>query len=791
LVAALAGLIAGTAAAQEPRVGYVYPAGGRQGTLLHVIAGGQQLRPVSEAFVSGEGVRATVIRLVPTMRKLEREQFPEARKRLTDLRQDPRADIVRMEPDRAAPAKPPVPAAGVKPDAPKGQPAAAAPGVAATPAAKPAAKPNAPPEIAIESLGLRELECYLNIARTLDKRQQNAQLAEGVLIEIEIDPNAAPGDRELRLVGPNGLSNPVRFQVGTLPEAYEQEPIGRETAEEALPIVAPCTINGQIMPGDRDRYRVHARRGERLVIDVDARRLMPYLADAVPGWFEPVVALYDAAGREVPLADEARVGPDPALMYQIPADGEYQLEVHDSLYRGREDFVYRITVGELPYITRMFPLGSRAGVSATTMLSGWNLTSGRALLDTSPGGGEIRTMQILRGGRRSNEVAYAVDDLPEQSETSPGTDSNSPSTISLPHIINGRIGKPGEIDVFRVEGAPGQLLVAEIQARRLGSRLDSRLTITDASGTVLGSNDDMDVPPAGVGSAGGVGLLTDNADSYLRITLPASGMYCVRVADACGKGGEEFGYRLRLSAPRPDFEARVTPSGINVGAGRCVPLTVYALRKDGFDGDIEVSLTDSSGGFTLQGARIPSGRDHVRLTISAPADPTGRPVVLALEGRARIGDRPVVRRIIPAEDMTQAFAYHHLVPSRELLAMTLGGRPNPQTVALADASPVRIPAGGTAEVLMKAPARAWVRGIELALNDPPDGITLESVKDTPGGVTLMLRSDAKKTPVGLRDNLIVGAYRTPARPGAGAPAQRQARAAAGFLPAISFEVVAP
>jgi hypothetical protein len=31
----------------------------------------------------------------------------------------------------------------------------------------------------------------------------------------------------------------------------------------------------------------------------------------------------------------------------------------DALYRGREDFVYRIAIGELPFVTDIFPLGGR------------------------------------------------------------------------------------------------------------------------------------------------------------------------------------------------------------------------------------------------------------------------------------------------------------------------------------------------------------------------------------------------------------------------------------------------
>ena len=122
-----------------------------------------------------------------------------------------------------------------------------------------------------------------------------------------------------------------------------------------------ATVNGQVGPGGVDRCRFQALKGQHLVVACSARELIPYISDAVPGWFQATVALYDAKGKEVGYADDYRFHPDPVLYYEIPADGEYALEIKDSIYRGREDFVYRITIGELPYLTGVFPLGAKLG----------------------------------------------------------------------------------------------------------------------------------------------------------------------------------------------------------------------------------------------------------------------------------------------------------------------------------------------------------------------------------------------------------------------------------------------
>src|SRR5581483_1862122 len=190
----------------------------------------------------------------------------------------------------------------------------------------------------------------------------------------------------------------------------------------------------------------------------------------------------------------------------------------------------------------------------------------------------------------------------------------------------------------------------------------------------------------------GDGLNTQHADSYVRATLPSSGTWYVILADAQHQGGPEYGYRLRLTQPRPDFELRVTPASLNV-RGPTVPLTVYALRKDGFSNDIAITLRDAPPGFTLSGARIPANEDHVRLTLSVISRGSLDPMDIRLQGRATIGGQEIVRPCVPAEDMMQAFAYHHLVPAHEM-KLAVAGRWGPAAlIKIATHDPVKIPIG--------------------------------------------------------------------------------------------------
>ena len=142
---------------------------------------------------------------------------------------------------------------------------------------------------------------------------------------------------------------------------------------EEMKVTLPCTMNGQIAPGEMNRYRFQAKKGQRLVICAQARDLVPYVADGVPGWFQAVMRLTDDKGNELAYNDDFRSNPDPLLYYEVPEDGEYVLTINEALFRGRESFVYRITIGELPFVTSIFPLGGRVGEPHAVKLKGWNL----------------------------------------------------------------------------------------------------------------------------------------------------------------------------------------------------------------------------------------------------------------------------------------------------------------------------------------------------------------------------------------------------------------------------------
>ncbi len=755
--------IVSAANAQQPpasHIGYVCPAGGRQGASLVVLIGGQLLDGTAKAFVSGGGVQAKVIDYFKPIRQGQSNSFQDKLKKLLDK--------------KAAAADSATPAAAGKP--------------------KRSAKAKWTPEDDMLLAATRK-----KLAISLRGLPAPAT-GETVVVQLTIAADAEPGHREVRLATSKGLTNPLVFCVGQLPEvckeisnpseavASAKKPKYREEPAPSKPeppqnITLPAVVNGQIMPGGVDRYRFSARKGQRLVIAAAAQELIPYISDAVPGWFQAALALYDAKGRELAYADHYLFHPDPLLYYEVAEDGEYVVEIHDSIYRGREDFVYRITLGEVPLLTGVFPLGGPAGAETAVALQGWNLPATRLVQDCKDKRPGIYPLSLRMQGMISNAVPFAVDTLPECLEKEPNNQPENAQRVTLPVIVNGRVDRPDDWDVFRFEGRAGQEVVAEVFARRLNSPLDSLLKLTDANGRLLASNDDHEDK--------GSGLTTHHADSYLRAPLPADGPYYLYLGDAQHKGGPDYAYRLRIGPPRPDFDLRVVPSSINVRNGVSVPLTVYALRKDGFSGEIALQLKDAPEGFALSGETVPAGQEQVNLTLKVYTVAQQEPIRVNIVGRATIAGREVAHPAVPADNMTQAFEYRHLVPAQELEVAVSAGAPSRATVKLLGNMPIKIPAGGTARVRISVLPRTLFARSPLELRKPPLGIALAGVSPSRDGLEIVLQSDAAKVKVGLRGNLVLAPSVTKSAEPAKrrTPADRQRKLPA-TLPPIPFEVVA-
>jgi hypothetical protein len=313
-------------------------------------------------------------------------------------------------------------------------------------------------------------------------------------IELSAAPDAPAGRHLLRVRTPLGTTPARVIEVGELAEIVETEPNDERGGAAALPV----TINGETgWPGDVDRHRFTVAAGTELVCVARSAALGSRL-DArltLRGPDGTVVAAND---------DESDATRDPLIVYAAGAGGTYELEIADAAGSGGTNTPYRLTLGSLPYVTSVFPLGGLRDAEATVAVAGANLgpdgrVSAKVLLSLPPADrakglpppalhADLLPTTLVVGGRPAlNEITLARGADPEVMEDATAAGPLG-QLVSGPVTINGRIEARADgtaADTFRIRARKGEQVVLSVMAARLGSPLDAALDVLDVRGRAV------------------------------------------------------------------------------------------------------------------------------------------------------------------------------------------------------------------------------------------------------------------------------------------------------------------
>lgn len=398
---------------------------------------------------------------------------------------------------------------------------------------------------------------------------------------LEIAPDAAPGRREVRLLGDRvGLTNMLYFTVGTLPEVIE------DPARDRHDIDWPCVVNGRIDPDtDADRYVFTARADKPLVLWARAHALDSHGQGKHYGFVDLDLRVLDASGRVVAEARDT-LGLDPLLELRVPADGRYTAVVEHVLYRGYPQAVYRLLVTDSPVPTALFPAGTRQGDATTARLFGPLVPEGTTVTLS----GIASPLPFGRIGHPATagvvDLPFVIGDGPESVEAEPNDDRATASLLPLGGTANARFDRPGDHDWYRLDvSEPGPIEVSTLAHRWLRSPVDTTIEIFDAEGKLVGQNDDgfpieymsiHDIEPP---------------DSRVVFRAERAGTFFARVYEQTGAAGERAVYRLTAQPARPDFQLLSYPDGVPIwGPGSTAALVVKVLRDHDFVEDIDLSI---------------------------------------------------------------------------------------------------------------------------------------------------------------------------------------------------------
>ncbi len=475
--------------------------------------------------------------------------------------------------------------------------------------------------------------------------QAAARASTGLSAKLTIASDAAPGVRELRVVGANGVSGVYKFTISDEPEVLEVEP--NDVREKPQSVSLPALVNGQVGAGDADHYEFTARKGERVIMNCSAYRLN----EASQGYFFPALYLFDATGREL-ARNSGYFSLDPLIDFTAPADGKYVVQVRDLLYRGSPAAVYRLSLGALPYRARLFPPGGRSGETVQVELSAEGMAPRSVSVPLKAG----MPVGLQSVPTPVGPLPFVVGDAPEAEDQSAVS-----AAVAVPASINGRLDSSPEDRLRLSVGADGLgPMSIELYAERIGSPIVARLTLRDSQGRVIGQTNPGQLPGA--------------RDPRLDVNIPRAGDYTLEVTDADGRTGPDRIYRAVIGAGRPEFTLAISPDAVNVAPGGSVYLPVQVLRRSGGINSLRVELRGLPAGVRAYSSPIFSDQNQGFLVLTADAGTTATAAaVVTPMAIADVAGGPVERAMQPVD--VYLIGNNRMATFRRTMAVSVGAAP--------------------------------------------------------------------------------------------------------------------
>ncbi|MFA6546036.1 MAG: PPC domain-containing protein, partial [Limisphaerales bacterium] len=306
-------------------------------------------------------------------------------------------------------------------------------------------------------------------------------------LKVTAAPDLARGSYDLSVKSAAGESARVKLFVDDLRQA------DAPSKTESLPVSFWGTLE---QPGKPVEFSFTAAAGQNLVCDLAAERLGSKAVNAM-------LTLLDERGRVLAVNRGFDGSSDALLVHRVAAPGRYTLRVSDLQYMASPEHFFRVSVGELPVVTGIFPLAVPADKESEIQIAGENLPPGASVRMKAGATGEASVVLDPEKFRARKEFKVLVSSLPELMELEPNDSPDTATTIPVPGAVNGRLGGrvPGpakgrasqrqqkagagganDVDLFHFEARKGQHWVIETMAAQRGSPADTKIEVLHADG---------------------------------------------------------------------------------------------------------------------------------------------------------------------------------------------------------------------------------------------------------------------------------------------------------------------
>ena len=447
----------------------------------------------------------------------------------------------------------------------------------------------------------------------------NGTQPASVSYRLTIPADAPLGVAGIRVATGQGISNVRLVLVDDLPSRRQ---IGNnKTPATAQPLTLPIAVDGACDAESSDFYKITVAAGQRMSVEVFARRLGSPL--------DPMIRLLSADGRELAYSDdEPSTGADSRFSHTFAAAGDYFWRFATFAFREVAAIAIDCESGDFPLPSVPYPLAVQKGTSRQRRGEPARASELPQRRHGHRAGGRCRAIDFSVAGRHTSGQGACLGH-PDGQRHARTTRTRTQRLARQEHA--GQIARRDR-RTFRDAAAIATSFSSRPkrdsdccsrgQTRSLGSPSDLFMRLYNAEGGVLAEAED-----------------TGTEEGVLNVTFPADGIYRLRVEDTNHRGGADEVYRISvrsrisLASPwrPPPKKSMRRKTACSSSRSRPRGATTTARSRWRVEGAGE--------GCTLRHNVIPEGKPETTLHVTlGPSLAAGQLATIKIVGTAKIGE---------------------------------------------------------------------------------------------------------------------------------------------------------
>ncbi|MBG86525.1 MAG: serine protease [Verrucomicrobiales bacterium] len=406
---------------------------------------------------------------------------------------------------------------------------------------------------------------------------------------VTVTKDVPTGIHEARMMTRLGISSSRAFTIGAKSEVVQTK--GNQSVEKAMELKLNSICNAVMTTRAVDHYSFTAKKDQRVVVEC--------VTKGIDSRMNGVLIVADENGRDLKVD---RLGG--LIDFTAPSDGKFVIKVHDLTYKGGNHYFYRLAVS-----------GVAKGAPTPRHPIAANV----------------------------NSFSWRDEFLPETkelAETEPNNKHEQAQKVTLPLNVTGRFYPAADVDTFEFEAKKGEEWWIEVVSERIGLPTDPFVLVqhVDKGGKLTDVAEMNDIKPPMKPSSNGYSYdgppyNAGSADVLAKLTIKTDGLHRLQVRDLFGgtRSIKRHTYRLIVRKAQPDFtlvawamhmnlrngDRNALSKPIALRNGRTMAFEVATIRRDGFEGQINIDMEGLPDGMSAQGFYIPKKRNYGHLVITA------------------------------------------------------------------------------------------------------------------------------------------------------------------------------